>query len=92
MSTRPRLHKGMREAILRSDDFTCYICNRRVRTGKRNKARPLGTIDHVIPTSRGGHDDIRNMKTCCEECNRAKDNLLLHELAIMQLTHPCFAW
>ena len=29
-------------------------------------------VDHVIPVSRGGTDDLKNLKTSCRECNRGK--------------------
>ena len=29
-------------------------------------------VDHVIPISRGGTDDISNLKTACFKCNRGK--------------------
>jgi hypothetical protein len=35
------------------------------------------TIDHIIPVSKGGTNDKRNLVTCCHECNKTKaDNVL----------------
>jgi hypothetical protein len=30
------------------------------------------TIDHVIPVSSGGNDDLANLALCCFHCNRRK--------------------
>lgn len=38
-----------------------------------------GTVDHVIPLSRGGKDHWTNMVPCCEPCNSEKSNKLLGE-------------
>lgn len=37
----------------------------------------LFTIDHVIPLSKGGTNDISNLKTCCKYCNQKKGNKLI---------------
>jgi 5-methylcytosine-specific restriction endonuclease McrA len=34
------------------------------------------TIDHLIPTSRGGTDAFRNLRLACQPCNAAKGNKL----------------
>jgi hypothetical protein len=30
------------------------------------------TIDHIVPSSMGGSEDIRNLALCCFHCNRRK--------------------
>jgi 5-methylcytosine-specific restriction endonuclease McrA len=34
--------------------------------------RDDATIDHVVPKSRGGTNDLRNLVISCAECNRQK--------------------
>ena len=34
-------------------------------------------IDHIVPKSHGGTDDLANLALSCEFCNRAKSNVLL---------------
>lgn len=46
----------------------CCYCRRRA-----------DTIDHVVPLSRGGSNDVANMRPCCRGCNAAKGNLLVEE-------------
>jgi len=31
-------------------------------------------IDHILPKSRGGPDDLDNYQVLCRNCNRAKSN------------------
>ena len=59
-----------REKVFRRDNWTCYICKRKVRD-LHNHPR-MGTLDHVIPISKGGSHTYSNIKTCCAECNVRK--------------------
>jgi 5-methylcytosine-specific restriction endonuclease McrA len=34
----------------------------------------LMTVDHIIPRSRGGTDDLDNLQTLCTKCNSIKGN------------------
>ncbi|AWI52296.1 restriction endonuclease [Aquabacterium olei] len=38
------------------------------------------TREHIVPTSRGGHDTWMNCITACRGCNGRKGNRTLHEL------------
>ena len=43
----------------------------------RTKARLLYMLDHIIPTSKGGPDDLSNFQALCQTCNtnkRAEDD------------------
>jgi len=58
-----------RLAIFIRDNYTCAYC------GKRCNDDEI-TIDHVIPSSKGGEWTWDNLVTCCLECNRKKkDNI-----------------
>lgn len=50
----------------------CYYCQKTVKWGKHH-------VDHVVPLSRGGSNDISNLVIACASCNLKKNNKLPHE-------------
>jgi len=59
--------------IFKRDNFKCQYCGRSQQEGA------VLEIDHIIPKSKGGTDDIDNLITSCRECNRGKGNHSLDE-------------
>jgi len=57
--------KFSRQNIYARDRYQCQYC------GAKNPAEEL-TYDHVLPKSRGGRTEWKNIVTCCVECNRKK--------------------
>jgi 5-methylcytosine-specific restriction endonuclease McrA len=53
--------------VFKRDQFTCVLCGR---SGIGIKLE----IDHKIPFSRGGNNNLDNLQTLCYECNRGKRN------------------
>lgn len=51
------------------DDGLCSYCHKPVEIAK-------GTMDHVMPVSRGGADAWENVVLSCDRCNQLKDNKL----------------
>jgi len=51
--------------VFKRDEFTCVMCER---SGRGVKLE----VDHKIPLSKGGTDDLDNLQTLCFECNRGK--------------------
>jgi predicted ATP-dependent protease len=51
--------------VLKRDNFKCQYC------GKTAKETRL-EVDHIIPKSKGGSDELDNLITSCIECNRGK--------------------
>lgn len=45
--------------------YTCVHCGRKFRKGDID-------IDHILPQSKGGTNDPRNLQCLCKHCNRSK--------------------
>jgi len=56
----------------------CHYCGFRFHDDIGPGSR-LVTIDHKIPLSRGGGEDIENKVVCCMPCNVEKGSLTYHE-------------
>lgn len=54
----------IRNRILKQFNNKCCYC------GSENKLE----IDHIIPISKGGREDERNMQVLCKKCNLSKGN------------------
>lgn len=63
-ATRPRFSKG--NVFLR-DMYKCQYCNDSV-------TNATGTMDHVLPVSKGGKTNWTNIVTACSPCNTKKAN------------------
>lgn len=68
--------KRLRPAILARDGWTCYLCATPIAPALRFP-HPLSlTIDHVIPLSAGGTNEIENLRPAHLSCNvRKSDDL-----------------
>lgn len=58
--------------IIARDGWLCAYC------GAVLNAETV-TVDHIIPTLRGGPDTIENVTICCRECNASKSNMTAEE-------------
>ncbi len=65
--------KRKRYLVLRRDGSTCYMC----KTGG-DKDNPL-QVDHIVPRSAGGSNDLSNLATCCRDCNAGKSALMFED-------------
>lgn len=54
----------VRYAVLRRDRFRCVWCG----------DRRMLQMDHIVPWSAGGSDDIDNLRTLCQDCNERRSN------------------
>jgi 5-methylcytosine-specific restriction endonuclease McrA len=53
-----------RNLIYKRDGYSCAYC------GETENL----TLDHILPSSRGGEDTWENLATCCGSCNVKKGN------------------
>lgn len=55
----------------------CQICKKLVDPYIHKRKSPfIGTIDHIIPLSKGGKDHTSNLQLAHQRCNRDKGNFL----------------
>jgi len=56
-------------AVLARDTWKCLSCGRSAR-----EDGVLLEVDHIIPRSKGGSNDMSNLQTLCKKCNIGKSN------------------
>lgn len=62
---KPSISKSIRHEVFKRDDYTCLECG-----ATKDDARLH--IDHILPVSQGGTDELVNLQVLCEACNLAK--------------------
>ena len=67
----------------------CY-CGRPGNTGAGIPQRYKMEVDHIIPWSKGGSDDIHNLQPLCHACNRAKGNRMTYSDGSKALVNKIF--
>jgi hypothetical protein len=60
---------GRRYTVLARDNWTCCSCGRSTRTHLVRLE-----VDHILPRSKGGTDDLSNLQTLCQKCNVGKSH------------------
>jgi len=63
---RKAINEKLRYAVLSGDSFRCKACGRSADDGVKL------VVDHIRPVDWGGTNEISNLQTLCEECNRGK--------------------
>jgi len=58
--------RKMREQALKRDRFLCQPCER------KGFVTPASAVDHVVPKSKGGSDELENLQAICDECHEKK--------------------
>ncbi|WP_016907279.1 HNH endonuclease [Streptomyces xiaopingdaonensis] len=66
-----------RRGVLLRDRYRCAYCGRRA-----------GTVDHVVPRSRGGTDSWLNTVAACGGCNRRKADRTPAQAGLVLLSAP----
>lgn len=62
---RQPIPRKLRHEVFKRDGYKCCECG-------ATKDETSLEIDHIVPVSRGGTNDIDNLQTLCRECNRMK--------------------
>jgi 5-methylcytosine-specific restriction endonuclease McrA len=74
---RRALSMRIRCEVFKRDSFTCQYC-----AAKAPDA--LLHVDHIVPVSKGGTNDLLNLVTACSNCNAGKTNRQLSDLSIVE--------
>ena len=77
-------NKKHRYEIYLKDNFTCVYCNLKFnipnlwnKKDAIHNGKMFLEIDHIIPLSKGGSDNIENKQCLCQKCNLKKSNFLI---------------
>lgn len=77
MTERKSISKTIRFEIFKRDSFTCQYCG-------KGAPEVILEVDHIMPVSKGGDNDITNLITSCFDCNRGKTAKKLDDNIVMQ--------
>lgn len=60
--------------VMMADNFTCVYCGLRT---------PDVTIDHFVPSSQSGPDNLHNLFCACPTCNYRKGDRMAHQVGMV---------
>ena len=67
---RTNIPRGLRHEVFKRDNYTCVEC------GARKSDGATLHVDHKIPVSKGGTDELDNLQTLCSDCNLNKSDVI----------------
>ena len=67
---RTNIPRGMRHEVFKRDNYTCQEC------GAKKSDGAVLHVDHKVPVSKGGTDELDNLQTLCGDCNLNKSNII----------------
>lgn len=76
---RPSTARYVDLQIFERDGWRCHLCKKRVRKDLPRVHPDGATIDHLVPTARGGLDEPANVATAHWKCNRDKGTRAMNE-------------
>ena len=69
------MKSAKRRKVLKRDNYRCLEC------GSKDNL----TVDHAIPKSKGGTNEMSNIITLCEKHNKRKGNRLRQKYVLMAI-------
>ena len=73
--SRAYISEAKREDIFDLTNGECFYCDKKLCYDNRQKGlRGAWHVDHLIPHSQGGSDDIGNLRAACADCNLSKSD------------------
>lgn len=64
---REPIPKSVRFEVFKRDKFSCQYCG-------KSAPEVILEVDHIVPVSKGGKNEILNLVTACRDCNMGKSN------------------
>lgn len=77
MSKRTNLTKKIRFEIFKRDSFKCQYCG-------QEAPDVILEVDHIIPVSKGGENELMNLITSCFDCNRGKGKRKINDNDVLK--------
>ncbi len=66
--TKIKIQAGIRWQVFKRDNWKCLAC------GRCAEDDIILHVDHILPRSKGGKDELENFQTLCDLCNIGKSN------------------
>lgn len=76
MGKRKPIPKSARFEVFKRDAFKCQYCG-------RSAPDVILEVDHIVPVSAGGTNELLNLITSCRDCNRGKRDRLLSDTTVI---------
>jgi len=70
MTKRKTIPPKLKLKVLKRDKHKCQICGKSPSTDPELELE----VDHILPVSKGGTNELDNLQTLCIYCNRGKGN------------------
>ena len=67
---RTHIPRGLKHEVFKRDGYKCVECG-----ASRDDGATLH-VDHKIPVSKGGTDELDNLQTLCQDCNLNKSDVI----------------
>ena len=68
-------HRWTIQTLIRKHGGLCHLCNKPVEMHDEHSPT-YATIDHIVPLSRGGSENLSNIALAHRGCNASKGNCL----------------
>lgn len=87
-----KLNKWKRLAIYKRDDYKCCYCGKKVIPGLQPYEPRAASIDHIVPTIKGGTSSSKNLVTSCMPCNMQKGTKTIRQwFGLIRIYEPMWA-
>ena len=67
---RTHIPRGLRHEVFKRDQYRCVEC------GASKDDGAVLHVDHKVPVSKGGTDELENLQTLCSDCNLNKSDVI----------------